>query len=160
MTFKVFISHKNEDSAGATALCNRLKANGVDSYVDVLDPDAKDGPDLADYLREKLKICHGLVAVVTAKTNSSWWVPWEIGVASERDMPLATFSYDQSDIPSYLKKWPYLTRLEHIDQYAKIASSQILTRTRVLKESNQSTASAEYISGSTFNRALKKALGQ
>lgn len=99
MAFIVFVSHKSEDSRAATAVAARLKANEVEVYLDSFDPDAKDGPDLADYLRDKMRLCHGLMAVVSEKTIQSWWVPWEIGMATERDMPLATYSHDYKRRP-------------------------------------------------------------
>jgi hypothetical protein len=160
MPFKVFISHKKEDATAAATVAARLQQNGIDTYVDIFDAEAKDGPDLADYLRDKLKTCHGLMAVVTRNTTESWWVPWEIGVASERNMPLATYSSDSSQVPTYLKKWPYITRLDQVDEYAKLAKSTVSIRKRALNESASVTGAAERISGSDFNRALKKALGQ
>jgi len=159
MAFTVFVSHKVEDSHAATAVASRLKANEVDVYLDSFDPDAKDGPDLADYLRETMRRCHGLMAVVSAETIRSWWVPWEIGVASERDMPMATFSHDNSDIPTYLRKWPYLTQLNQIDQYARTAQKMMRQR-RTLIEKREAFGSAEAISGRAFNRTLKANLGQ
>jgi hypothetical protein len=158
--YTVFISHKQEDAAPARAVSQRLIANGIATYLDLFDPDAKDGPELADYLREKLGLCQGLMAVVTNQTITSWWVPWEIGVASERDMPMATFSYDRANVPSYLRKWPYLTQLDQIDAYADLAKQQVQQR-RVLVEKGQvSRERAEFLPGRAFNAALRTRLGQ
>lgn len=159
MAFTVFVSHKAEDSRAATAVAARLKANEVEVYLDSFDPDAKDGPDLADYLRDKMRLCHGLMAVVSEKTIQSWWVPWEIGVATERDMPLATFSHDYSNVPSYLRKWPYLTQLGQIDQYAQTARRMVRER-RGRVEKGEAFGRAEAVSGRVFNRSLKATLGQ
>jgi hypothetical protein len=128
-------------------------------YLDDFDPDAKDGPDLADYLRQKIGSCHGLMAVVSRKTIASWWVPWEIGVATERDLPMATFSHDSSDVPSYLRKWPYLTQLAQIDQYAQTAKRLIVAGTIHLRE-GAPTSVREALSGRAFNRSLRSVLGQ
>ncbi len=159
MAFTVFVSHKAEDTRAATAVAARLRVNELDVYLDSFDPDATDGPDLDDYLRTTMRRCHGLMAVVTANTVRSWWVPWEIGVASERDMPMATFSHDNTDIPSYLRKWPYLTQLSQIDQYAQTARRMVRER-RTRIEKGEVRGMAEAVSGSRFNRVLKGALGQ
>lgn len=160
MTYTVFISHKQEDATPAAAVSQRLKANGMPSYLDLFDPDAKDGPELAEYLRARLGRCQGLMAVVSNKTITSWWVPWEIGVATERDMPMATFSYEHVNVPSYLRKWPYLTRLEQIDSYARLAKEQLEQR-RVLVEKGQvGRERADFLPGRAFNSALRVRLGQ
>lgn len=159
MAFTVFISHKTEDSRAVAAVADRLKANEVAVYLDSFDPDAKDGPDLAEYLRDRMKNCHGLMAVVTERTIQSWWVPWEIGVASERDMPMSTFSYDHSAVPSYLRKWPYMTQISQLDEYAQTARRMVQER-RTLIEKREVSGATEAVSGRRFNRALKAALGQ
>jgi hypothetical protein len=133
--------------------------NQIEVYLDSFDPDAKDGPALCDYLRDRMKNCHGLMAVVTGKTIMSWWVPWEIGVATERDMPMATFSYDHTAVPSYLRKWPYLTQLAEIDQYAQTARRLVQER-RTLVEKREVYGVPEAISGRRFDRVLKATLGQ
>ena len=106
---KVFVSHKKEDKEIAGVVAARLEKNGAQVYLDVFDPDTYSaGDDLADYLRAKLDLCTDLMAVVSGKTKESWWVPWEIGVATEKEYPLSTFAGENCEIPAYLKKWPYL----------------------------------------------------
>lgn len=129
---KVFVSHKKEDQYIAGAVAERLSRNGAQVYLDVIDPDAhKAGDDLADYIRAALSTCTDLMAVVSTKTKESWWVPWEIGVASEKEYPLSTFAGENCELPLYLKKWPYLRSLADIDTYvrvSKVARSNITTR--------------------------------
>jgi TIR domain len=156
MAFTVFVSHKYEDMQIAMLVAKRLEANQVNCYLDGFDPEARDAPALNDYLKSKLKTSHALMAVVSKLTITSWWVPWEIGVASERDMPLATFSHDASSVPSFLRKWPYMTNLPQIDQYADLAKRMVRERT-VLKEDSRP---AEALSGVHFNRSLQITLGQ
>lgn len=79
MSFKTFISHKREDAVGATMLKMTLEAKGIETYVDIFDSDSCGGPELGDRLHKKLGECSGLVAVISAATSGSWWVPWEIG---------------------------------------------------------------------------------
>src|SRR5690348_6961905 len=103
---KVFVSHKREDEQLAKAVAERLRLNRAEVYLDVLDPDRfAAGDDLADYIRDKLNDCSDLMAVVSTKTKESWWVPWEIGVATEKEYPLSTFAGENFDLPVFLKKW-------------------------------------------------------
>lgn len=116
----VFISHKKEDSGLALKISEHLK-KWLDTYLDVLDPHVaagNSGEDLGDYVRTKLDACTHLLAVLTRRTQESWWVPFEIGIATEKDYPISTFAGEDLEIPEYLKKWPYLTSLDQLDRYA------------------------------------------
>lgn len=108
-----FISHQNSDNAAAVKIANSLKDRGYDCYVDTLDP-AVDGknPQLESYLRSIIRKCPRLMAVVSERTQNSWWVPLEIGVALEREKSIATFLLsDPTNLPTYLWLWPILQDL-------------------------------------------------
>ncbi|OWK25703.1 hypothetical protein AJ87_07450 [Rhizobium yanglingense] len=64
--------------------------------------------------------CTQLLAVVSEKPQQFWWVPWEIGVATEKDFPLASFLGGGAPPPEYLRKWPYLQNDLDINRYAKL----------------------------------------
>ena len=115
---KVFVSHKKEDATLAEKVARRIRLNGLETYVDTID-DAllKDGPDLAEHLLRRMGECQQLIAVVSTSTKGSWWVPWEIGVGSEKSFRMASFSETYVTLPSYLEKWPALHTDQHIDQY-------------------------------------------
>ena len=102
---KVFVSHKNVDSALAERVARRIRVNGLDTYLDTID-DAllKDGADLADHPLRRMNECQQLVAVILSSTKDSWWVPWEIGVWSEKGFRMASFSETYVTLPSYLEK--------------------------------------------------------
>lgn len=160
MPIKVFISHKQEDAAAAAAIEARLKtAHRIDCYLDVLDPSiGKTGEELARYVRDKLSSCTQLLAVVTAATKESWWVPWEIGVASEKEYPLATYG-GTATLPDFLKKWPVLRSEQDLDAYAR--ASLAADRERgVLETRAMSTASVRQAATREFYRSLRASLGQ
>jgi hypothetical protein len=142
MAKKVFVSHKNTDSAVAARVALRVRVNGLDTYLDVID-DAlvKDGPDLADLLLERMSKCDQLIAVVSTSTKDSWWVPWEIGVGSEKGFRMASFSNSVVSLPSYLEKWPALHTDADIDLFCKLskqADTEIQRRfSRVLTEDSR-----------------------
>lgn len=120
MASKVFISHKNTDAFLAEKVERRVRANGLETYLDTID-DAllKDGPELADVLLARMEQCQQLIAVVSLQTKDSWWVPWEIGVGSEKGFRMASYSESYVSLPSYLEKWPALHTERHIDLYCE-----------------------------------------
>nr|WP_276514081.1 TIR domain-containing protein [Gluconobacter cerinus] len=128
--------------------------------MDVIDPEAPEAGDaLADLIRARLGTCTQLLAVVSEATRSSWWVPWEIGVASEKDYPLATYADRVGMLPEYLLKWPYLGNDADLDHYA--AASKIAAKENEMAlESYQDKGMARQQSTKEFYRTLRAKLGQ
>lgn len=161
MGSKVFISHKDSDSSLARRVASRVRSNGLSTYLDSVD-DAliKDGPELADHLLRRMAECQQLIAVVSNQTKGSWWVPWEIGVGSEKGFRMASYSEFSVDLPSYLEKWPSLHSDHHIDlycQYSKITESSLDSRTRgIYNEERIQQATKD--EAQDFHRLLKNAL--
>ena len=134
VTTKVFISHKSDDTNIAERVARRVQSNRLETYLDTID-DAllKDGPDLADHLLKRMGECQQLIAVISTYTKASWWVPWEIGVGSEKGFRMASFSDSHVALPSYLEKWPALHTERHIDlycEYSKQTESKLTQRIR------------------------------
>lgn len=155
---KIFISHQKADAETATAVAARLRiAHQIECYVDVIDQNLlQSGESLGEYLRGEMGKCTQLIAVVSANTKLSQWVPWEIGIATEKNFPLATYFDDSTPPPQFLKKWPYLKTLQDVDKYAKASkAAESALRKSVLKED-----SARRISTGEFFRSLRAALGQ
>ncbi|MCK1707724.1 MULTISPECIES: toll/interleukin-1 receptor domain-containing protein [unclassified Bradyrhizobium] len=159
---KVFLSHKNEDSEVAGAIAYRLKIHHqIDVYLDVIDRNMeKNGPDLADYIRAEMEKCTQLLAVISAKTRESQWVPWEIGVATEKERPLASFINPPATIPEFLRKWPYLQSQEDVDRYASVSKSTRLVQEESVRRATASASSARRTAFREFHRSLKAQLGQ
>ena len=134
---KVFISHQKADSAVASEVERRLRSNGIPCYLDTIDPALHEkGEVLADKIRQRMASCTHLLAVLSSSTKHSQWVPWEIGVASEKELPLASYARWQSDIPEFLRHWPYLYSEAQLDEYARAArASNVLFERRSLYES-------------------------
>ena len=159
MAIKVFISHKDSDSVLAEKVDGRIRRNGLETYLDIID-DAlyKDGPDLADHLLGRMGECQQLVAVVSFSTKDSWWVPWEIGVGSEKGFRMASFSESYIELPSYLEKWPTLHSDRDIDLYcehSKQADANISRRTWLTEEQKMASRKTE---APDFHKRLIRAL--
>lgn len=157
---KVFLSHKKEDEAISIQIATYLRANGLDVYLDTIDDNLyRDGPDLADYIRAQLDTCTQLLAVISRQTAASWWVPWEIGVASEKERFLASFVAGDATVPEYLQKWPYLRNQRDLDVYIQESkSAQRIVESYVQRGTGRTAAQSTGFR--EFHRGLKRALGQ
>ncbi|MFZ6681947.1 toll/interleukin-1 receptor domain-containing protein [Undibacterium sp. Tian12W] len=157
---KIFISHQRVDSDLALSLSYRLlTTHCIPTYLDVIDPAVSStGDALADHVKDELGKCTQLLAVVSEATQASWWVPWEIGIATEKDFPLATYAGGYASIPEYLRKWPYLRSTSDLDLYAtasKTAAKEFETKRGFVAE-----ATARSRSTKEFYRVLRGSLGQ
>lgn len=156
---RVFISHQKADSTLAAQLARRLLVvHQIESYVDVIDPAIVRGEDLASHIRSRMSQCTQLLAVVSLSTRESQWVPWEIGVATEKELPLATYTDTFSKPPEFLQKWPYLRNEAELDLYARASKSS-----RTIFESHKKISSdkeARSEGSKSFYRTLRTSLGQ
>lgn len=157
---KVFISHQKADSVLASQIAYRLKVvHSIDSYLDVVDPYIGGrGEDLADHVRSEMGKCTQLLAVVSPATGSSQWVPWEIGVATEKEYPLATYSGGNALPPEFLRKWPYLRSDADLDEYARISKNARSTFT--VRKSSLGEGLARRRTTGDFYRDLRASLHQ
>lgn len=158
---KIFLSHQQTDSTLALKIQGHLKNNhDIDCYLDVIDPKFDNGEDIAAHVRKELDKCTQLLAVVSDATKASWWVPWEIGVATEKDFPLATFG-GNVELPEYLKKWPYLKSTSDLDKYAE-ASKDASKRVLTANMESASSRSTVFRGDATkhFYKTLRAKLGQ
>lgn len=157
---KVFISHQRTDTDFAISVAGRLKVpHGIESYLDVIDPDANTkGDKLGEHVRSELSKCTQLLAVVSAATKTSWWVPWEIGLSTEKDQPIATYAKDATTLPEYLKKWPYLKTHDDLDKYA--IASKAAQHLYLVRKAQINEAFARQSGTQEFYSNLRASLGQ
>lgn len=129
---KVFISHKKEDERTALEVQNTLISAGVNAYLDVLDNIiADDGEKLTKHIRGKLRECTDVIVVLSGNTKKSWWVPFEIGMATEKDMPIANYLISYEVLPEYLEFWPRLKNRQDVLKYIEVRNK---VTTQVLLE--------------------------
>jgi hypothetical protein len=147
---KVFISHQQADAVRAAEIARYLRVNySITSYLDVVDPKigTQQGPDLAEHVRREMDGCDSLLAVVSSETAKSQWVPWEIGIATEKDFPLATYADTPLPLPEFLQKWPYIKSFAELDKYAR-AVNKMAGRSR-------STVIAKGYSAERLNESMR-----
>ena len=118
---KVFISHKQEDYLSALLLKHAFDRLDIDSYIDVLDSAIADGGQgLTDHIKQQLNTCTDIIVVMSESTKHSWWVPFEIGMAAQIDMPTATYLTSSVQLPDYLEYWPRLKSISDVATYVSV----------------------------------------
>jgi len=150
----VFISHKSIDKPEALNIANYLLARGVQSYVDILDPQLQTTDDITSMIVKRVRQCTHLMAITSANTISSWWVPFEIGVATDQDRRISTYTLEATNLPDYLKKWPILKNKSHLDQFIDLYQHDKVVAL------NESTMTRTITSADNFHRSLKSRIGQ
>lgn len=137
---KVFISHKQEDWITAKSIAFELERMGVPFYLDVLDSiTVKSGKELTEHIKKNLNDCTDIIVVMSETTKNSQWVPFEVGMAAQNDMPTATFLQASVLLPDFLAYWPRLKYPSDIQKY-------IVARKEVKRE---------YSSGYLFETAMR-----
>ncbi len=106
---KVFISHKDYDRNIALRVQKVLEEKKVDAYLDLLDDvTTQKGEMLTKHIKQKLNECTDILVVMSENTKLSWWVPFEIGMAEQKDLPIVNYLQSGVDLPDYLSYWPRL----------------------------------------------------
>lgn len=118
---KVFISHKKEDAAYALLVKRAFDNLSVDSYLDLLDDSVNNGgKTLTDHIKSNLNDCTDIIVVMSEATKKSWWVPFEIGIAAQANMPTASYLTSSVSLPEYLEYWPRLKSISDIATYVSV----------------------------------------
>lgn len=121
---KVFISHKREDAAIAARIAMQLRLNYADAYLDILDPIVfDDGKALTEHIKNTLNSCTDILVVMSNATRYSQWVPFEIGMAAQVDLPTVTYLAENVRLPDYLTFWPCLREIKDIGKYVSIRNN-------------------------------------
>lgn len=83
----VFLSHSHHDAELVEPTILFLADQGVVVYVDWKDPTmpAMTSPETASRLKERIAGCKKFVLLGTNNAIASRWVPWELGVADNRN---------------------------------------------------------------------------
>lgn len=113
----VFISYKHLDRELAVRINNRLKNEGIQTYLDVLDQESQSTKNITQVITENIAKCTHLLAVVSQQTASSWWVPFEIGEATISAKRITSYRSGYSQLPEYLEMWPQMSSMQHLDLF-------------------------------------------
>ena len=152
--YDTFISHKGDDIDVAVQVGDLIHLCGLNGYLDHWDPRVDgDSPELESHLRDVIRQTPSILAIVSESTVTSWWVPFEIGVARETKSVIATvLAVDENratamELPSYLKTWPILASAEELRDWAvDLANSRVkgtVGKTIFLEKAYEMSASSQ-----------------
>ena len=151
----VFISYKHLDRNLALQIDERLKINGIKTYLDVLDAESQSTESITTVITKNITMCTHLIAVVSKETATSWWVPFEIGEATISAKRIASYrSSYSSTLPEYLEMWPKMDSMQHLELF--IAAYKNEQRESVYNRNMfESVGSVGVKSASDFHSTLK-----
>ena len=158
---KVFISHKQQDAYTANQIASELRALNVDYYLDLLDSSMEQsGKELTEHIRKNLNNCTDIIVIMSEITRYSQWVPFEIGMAAQKDMPTATFLRTEISLPDFLEYWPRLKTPQDIRKYVTVQNKvrQEILLERTINKGYYQRADAGVFDTKRFYDELKKNL--
>lgn len=144
----VFLSHRTKDDDLADIVAKCIQREGLTVFLDSehLNP-SQDGPEMGDTIKSCVGRSLSLVALLTDNTKESWWVPFEIGIATTMEKFLSTYTKYmlEANRPSYLEKWPQVSTHSQLHDWCsylkqvKDTASPYLSG-NILKSANVSSA--------------------
>jgi hypothetical protein len=154
----VFISYHRPDELRARSIYLYLTAQDVPAYLDVLDPELQGSEAVTQHILDALRRCTHLLALISNTTVNSWWVPFEIGVATESDRRISSFDKASVALPEYLRIWPILRNDDDLAKYVRRYKQDSLPLQKAGKMLEARTAYVQ--SAEQFHQLLKADLGQ
>jgi len=155
---KVFISHQQQDGNVAQIVYNELSQFGIQSYLDKFDNNlSSDSKALTEHLKDIMRKSTDILVVMSYNTAKSWWVPFEIGMAANQDLPTVTYLQDNTKLPEYLDYWPCLKSIDDIPKYIQ-AHRQVLQESIQSRESINFSRNYDYKNTQMFYNRLKAML--
>lgn len=93
-------------------------------YLDLLDfTVTRNGKELTDHIKRNLNNCTDIIVIMSDATRYSQWVPFEVGMSAQNDMPTATFLQENVSLPEFLDYWPRLKQPSDIRKYIAVRKS-------------------------------------
>lgn len=166
---KVFISHKSEDLSTAKEWARRLEEQGFDIYLDAYDEQIKTTSDRPNHIQGEIENSTDLLVIITGNTQTSWWVPFEIGLSTAFDKRIASLVFkDAGKLPSFLRKWPVIDTDAKWDIYlaelSKKHSQRVLESLSTLSKVKKSQDNFSFLTtmreSDLFHSVLKTRFGQ
>ena len=134
-TWDVFVSHTSGDDELADEVARCIRTYQLSAWVDSEHMDSDDdGPEMADRIKRVIRRSYCLLTIVTSATQGSWWVPFEIGVASELSRFLSTYGEHSTRLPSFLATWPRVKDHGELHRWCNYISQKKTTYTSLLQD--------------------------
>ena len=127
-TWDVFVSHTSGDDELADQVAECIRSYQLSAWVDSDHMTSHDdGPEMANNIKRVIRKSYCLLAIVTSATQESWWVPFEIGVASQLSRFLSTYGEHSTKLPSFLGTWPRVRGHEELHKWCDFISQKKAT---------------------------------
>lgn len=150
----IFISHQKDDSVEAKEIADYILSLDIDVYFDEYDENLNDETRhipkyVVSIIGNALRDSTHLISIISEKTLYSWWMPYEIGFASGKDIPIDQMktvrlkNLDASLLPDYINIIEILETYYDLDVFL---FDQILGRATLLVEHLQKTANRHPLS--------------
>ena len=153
LTWDVFVSHTTKDDDLAEKVAECIRSFGLTAWVDSDFLDAKhDGPGMASKIQRVISRSYCLLAVVTNETSSSWWVPFEIGIAWNSNKYLSTYGIPRVTLPTFLKVWPRVKDRQELRSWCEEMKRKKATYRPTIHETYLAMASGQQ---SSYEREMK-----
>lgn len=129
----IFLSHKHDEHSILQDVVAFLKEEGVDVYVDWMDPSmpAYTNAETAHRLKSKIKVSDKFILLATPGAINSKWCNWELGLgdAAKYIENIALFpinkSFETFNGAEYLKIYP---RIEYQDGTTKYSGGAYIPK--------------------------------
>ena len=155
---KVFISHQQQDGTVAKFVYDQFHQYGIEAYLDAFDNQlSSDSKALTEHLKDIMRKSTDILVVMSYNTVKSWWVPFEIGMAANQDLPTVTYLQDNTELPEYLDYWPCLKSIYDIPKYIQ-AHRQVVQNSLQSQESTNFSRNYVYENTQKFYNRLKEML--
>lgn len=154
----VFISYYRPDESLAKEIARLLRTNNIHCYLDVLDDRLSQASNVTRAILDALHESTHLMALVSTSTAGSWWVPFEIGVATETGRRICSYATTAVRLPDFLREWPVLRSRQDLQDFMRRyrLDSGVLRKT-FATPADRSAAMRE---ADRFHTMLKRDLGQ
>lgn len=154
----VFISYHRPDELRAMRIQLYLAQQGVQAYLDVLDPELQGSEGVTQRILDALRRCTHLLALISNTTVNSWWVPFEIGVATDSDRRITSYDIAGIPLPEFLTIWPVLRNEDDLAKYVRRYKQDRVILEKAYKSSEARATAVQ--SAADFHRYLKSDLSQ
>jgi hypothetical protein len=152
----VFLSHTSINKPETGRIFSYLTQRGIICYMDAIDPELKSTDDITAVLMNRIDWCTHMMAVISQYTQGSWWVPFEIGVASKSERRITTYKLKGPvTLPDFLTKWPILQDDYDLEQFVRMYKGD-----QTVSFSEGRATGATIGTAEQFHRSLKNAIGQ
>ncbi len=130
----VFISYRHPDRLDAFVINERLKLEGINTCLELFDPQARQTTDdICTLFNTNINACTHMITVLGQGGTDEWWIPFSLGSATQLNRRLAFYQCEGS-LPGYLERWPILTRREHIDLFVSAYHDEQTFRRAISKD--------------------------